>query len=122
MYTCGIIVESVEDKDSLRELEGYLEKERVADMPGEPEKVWHIRQYGMPKDRVETIAAMLVKAIKRGWYIHLFNKAEGVLYVVLAGRYFRLPAIRDGHWDEMIAYGQTVGVDRVWTENIPLSV
>lgn len=42
------------------------------------------------------------------------------MYVILSGRIFQLPKYRDSTWDEMIAYGEKVGVDRYWTGNIPV--
>ncbi|MDP2871648.1 MAG: hypothetical protein Q8P31_03835 [Bacillota bacterium] len=122
MYTCGIIVESLQDRDILRSLAPHLVRERVAEMPGEPEGVWHIREYGIPEDALEQVLAALEGAVKHEWYSHLFNLELGILYVVFAGKHFRLPAVRDDSWEAMISYGLTVGVDRKWTGSIPLRV
>lgn len=122
VYTCGIIAESLADTGILRELERYFQSERVQEVRGQPEPVWHIRQYGLPQDTLVVLLPRLAAAIRPGWYIHLFNVADGVLYVVLKDRFFKLPTKRDQSWEEMIAHGESVGLDRRWTENVPLRV
>ncbi|MCC7146795.1 MAG: hypothetical protein IT443_10140 [Phycisphaeraceae bacterium] len=122
MYTCGIIVESVGDERLFTKVAAYFQKERREDRPTEPDPIWHVRQYGIPRDQVAGLLPELAAAIKRGWYMHLFNIQDGVLYVVLKGRFFKLPLKRDASWDEMIAYGESVGLDRKWSQNVPLSV
>lgn len=121
-YTLGIIEESLEDASPLAALAAYLEAQRAQDMSDEPEGVWHINQYGLPELELQALLPALAGAVRPGWYIHAFDAAAGVLYVVLRGRWFRLPAVRDASWDAMIDYGLTVGVERRWTERIPLRV
>lgn len=119
-YTCGIIVESIGDPNTLEAIRAWLVHERIDEMPIEEEPVWHIREYRGPANQLERTIQMLESSIKPGWYIHLFNTAGQVLYVVLHGKSFRLPLQRDERWEPMIAYALTVGVDRKWTENIPV--
>lgn len=121
-YTCGIIEESLEDKTVLDSLAPWFVNERVQEMPGEPEGVWHVRQYMVPAGMLRRTLELLEQAIRREWYAHLFNTERGQLHVVFHGRHFSLPAVRDSTWEEMISYGLTVGVDRKWTENISLRV
>lgn len=122
MYTCGIIVESLANTGVLEELAAYFEKERLQEVSNDPQPLWHIRQYEVPRHKVASLLPQLAAAIKPGWYIHLFNIEDGILYVVLKGRSFKLPAKRDERWEEMIAYGQSVGLNRKWTQNVPLKV
>ena len=122
MYTCGIIVESLQETGVLQDLQACFEKERLQEVPDEPELLWHVRQYAIPRDQLRSLLPRLAEAIKPGWYIHLFNIADNVLYVVLRGRFFKLPTRRDESWEPMITYGQNVGLARKWTENVPLRV
>lgn len=119
-YTCGIIVESIGDLSVLEAFRIWLVHERIAEMPMDEAPVWHIREYHIPSDELAHTIQVLEKAIKPGWYVHLFNMAEDILYVILSGKSFRLPLERDEQWDTMIEYGLTVGVERKWTENIPV--
>jgi hypothetical protein len=122
IYRCGIIEESLENKEILHELAKYLVKQRVQDMPEDTEKIWHINEYHLPKGIIETVCSRLQKLIKKSWYIHAFNEQENVMYVVLRNKYFKLPVRKDESWEEMIEYGLSVGIERKWTENIPASV
>ncbi|HHU92904.1 MAG TPA: hypothetical protein GXZ20_07175 [Halanaerobiaceae bacterium] len=75
IYRCGSIEESLENKEILQELSKYLIKQRVQDMPEDTEKIWHINEYHLPKDIVETVCSRLQKLIKKSWYIHaLMNR------------------------------------------------
>jgi hypothetical protein len=95
MYTCGIIVESVANTEILQEVAAYFDRERIEQVPAESIPVWHIRQYSVPQDELASLLPKLAAAIKPGWYIHLFNVQGGVLYIVLKGRYSKLPTRRD---------------------------
>lgn len=121
-YICGIIEESLKNKDFLHKIIMYHKKERVQEMPDEVEKVWHIHEYELPSNILLEVFSSLQEVIKAEWYIHTFNEEENVLYVILKGKYFKLPCQRDESWEKMISYGLTVSVDRRWTENIPMGV
>lgn len=122
IYTCGIIEESLNNTEILDNISSYLIRKRVVDMPMEKDKVWHIDEFRMPFFRVQQIIMILTREIKKEWYIHIFSKDDNVLFVILKDKYFKVSAIKDESWNEMIEYGLLVGVDRKWTENISLSV
>jgi hypothetical protein len=119
-YTGGIIVESLSNPSILDAMSHSLVHERIEQMPFDVEPVWHIREYQIPAIHIADTLLMLERVIKPDWYIHFFNIPAGVLYVVLSGKSFKLPLQRDDRWEPMITYGLTVGVERRWTENIPV--
>lgn len=119
-YTGGIIVESIGDPTILELLRNWLVHERIDNMPMDEIPIWHIREYHVPAAQLQDTMQLLESAIKPGWYIHFFNMADEILYVVLHGKSFKLPLQRDERWEAMIAYGLTFGVERRWTEHIPI--
>jgi len=121
-YTTGIIQESLSDISILNEFQPYLKKERTENVSDEKVKIWHIKEYHFPKDEIEQINNELVHHIKEGWYIHSFNVEDEVLFVIMKGKYFKLPTKRNEEWNEMIEYGKEIGVERRYIENIPLEV
>ena len=42
--------------------------------------------------------------------------------MILPGKSFKISRERDTSWDEMIRYGESVGVERFYLEHIPLMV
>jgi len=59
----------------------------------------------------------LAQAMRPNWYAHFWEGDD--LCVILAGRAFWAKASDKGTWQEFIAYGDTVGVERKWTESVP---
>ncbi|MHB8928719.1 MAG: hypothetical protein ACYC9Q_13905 [Bacillota bacterium] len=51
------------------------------------------------------------------WYAHFWDGDD--LCLVLAGRAFWVKASDRATWREFISYGDTVGIERRWTENVP---
>ena len=95
--------------------------ERVADKPLEEVKTWHVNRYRLTHEMVLRLIPILENNFVNGeWYIHFYNTEKNKMVVILKGRHFLLPKFRDASWDEMIAYGETVGVGRRWTGNIPV--
>ncbi len=119
-YTAGVIVESISEPAILEPMHNWLVHERTTNMPLEEEQLWHVREYHIPAEQLESTMQMLEGAIKKGWYIHIFNMTDEVLIVVLHGKIFKLPLQKNEDWELMIAYGITVGVERKWTEHIPV--
>jgi hypothetical protein len=119
-YTAGIILESIDHPENLDAIQNWLVEERIEDRPTEEEAIWHVREYHLPMDRMNDVTQMLEIAIKPGWYIHIFNMTEKVLWVILHGKTFKLPVQKGESWEPMIAYGLSVGVERRWTDNIPV--
>jgi len=62
----------------------------------------------------------LEQQVKPTWYIHAFNDEK--LVVILRGKSFFISRHKDETWDEMIAYGVSVNVERRFLEDIPLAV
>jgi len=122
-YTSEIVEESLHDISILKELKQYLTKEKVKDVPEREEKTWHIKKYKFPKDEVEEIIHKLVDTIKKEEFVHMFNKEDDVLFIVMKNRFFKLPLKkRDESWKEMEEYGEKMGVERRVVENVPLEV
>jgi hypothetical protein len=122
LYRCAVIEESLGSPRTLAKLLPRLVRLRVEAMPNETPSVWRVNEYLIPHDDLIDVLPWLEADIKEGWYAHAFNIEKDVLYVVLHGRSFKLPTIRDSRWDTMIEYGKTVGCDPKWTENVPLRV
>jgi hypothetical protein len=91
-------------------------------MPQENPSEWHVNEYLIPSEELNDLLVWIEADIKEAWYAHAFNVEEDVLYVVLHGRIFKLPAVKDSRWGAMVEYGKSVGCDPKWTENVPLSV
>lgn len=116
-----IILESLVDPSVLEPFRQFLVSSRTADVQDFVPSRWHIHRYRMPLDQVRTLIPGLENNIdKNQWYIHFYSEDTNQLFVVLSGRTFELPKQKDAAWNEMIAYGENVGVGRRWTENIPV--
>lgn len=118
-----IILESLVDASILSPYRQYLVKERIAEEPEETIPLWHIHRYRMPRKEVLEIADKLSKGLVNGeWYVHFFSEQKNDLYVILSKRIFLLPKQRDSSWDEMIRYGESVGIASRWTTSIPVQL
>lgn len=122
LFRCGVIQESLENPRPLAKLRPYLVRTRTEAIPDENPPEWHVNEYLIPHGALVELLLWIEADIKEKWYAHAFNIEENVLYVVLHGKSFRLPTIRDSSWDAMITYGKEVRCDPKWTENIPLRV
>lgn len=120
MYRLGIIEESLASKDVLENLAPYLFAQRVEEVPGDTAPLWHTNEYHVPEAVLAGLLPELEKQVLPTWYIHAFSEEH--LLVVLAGRSFSLARERDEGWAEMIAYGESVQVERRYLENIPLYI
>lgn len=120
-YTGEIIRESLRDPSVLDAFAEYRVQARTAIVENFTPSLWHIERYRLPSDQVPSLTAHLVNNINNNqWYVHFYSETTDEMHVVLSGRIFKLPKHRDPSWDEMIAYGESVGVGRRWTENIPV--
>nr|PZN42189.1 MAG: hypothetical protein DIU70_05515 [Bacillota bacterium] len=110
-----VILESLEH---LEPLAGWKPvAERVAEMPDDPDAtVWHVCWYQVDEASLRERLPALARAMRPHWYAHFW--ADDDLCVVLAGRFFWARASDRSTWQEFIAYGDSVGVERRWTENI----
>ncbi len=120
-YIGEIILESLENTARIDFIESYCTKERIADMPAEDVKMWHIKRYNISGEVLLQLIPLLENNFVNGeWYIHFYNIDKNEMYVILKNRHFLISKYKDASWDEMIAYGEKVGVGRRWTENIPV--
>lgn len=118
-----IILESLKNPDCLRVIEPFRIKTRRCEMPGEKIAVWNIHRYRLHKDEVLKIIPLIEQGFAKGeWYMHFFSEQQNEMFVIMKGRTFCLPKHRDASWDEMIDYGESVGVGRRWTQAIPLNL
>lgn len=118
-YTGEIIVESLQDKSILDILEPFKIKSRRAEMPDEQVKVWSINRYCLDEQTLGAAVPRLEKAIGTGgWYIHFYSDLDNKLYVIFRGKHFVISKNKDSTWDEMIRFGESIGVARRWTETI----
>ena len=122
LFRCGVIQESLASTRPLLKLKPYFVRSRKESMPNENPPEWNVNEYLIPYKDLVDVLPWIEADIKEAWYAHAFNTEEDVLFVVLHGRSFRLPTIRDSRWDAMVEYGKCVGCDPKWTENVPLSV
>jgi len=122
-FTGEIIVESLQNTDDLKIIQQFIIKERTREMPDEKISHWNIYRYRLPRDEVMRITPLLERSLSdEEWYIHFFNEQQNEMFVILKGRTFHLPKIKDESWNEMINYGESIGVSRRWTESIPIKL
>jgi len=123
LFLGEVILESLQDPNCLESIEPYLIKTRVCAMPAEKIKTWHVQRYRLPRHRVLAIAQVIAAKFAPGeWYVHFFSEQQNEMVVIMRNRTFRLPKHRDVTWDEMIAYGESVGIGRRWTQSIPINL
>lgn len=120
-YIGEIILESLVDPSVLQSFQPFLISSRTATVENFDPSLWHIHRYKMPLSEVERLLPLLKDNIANNqWYVHFYAEATNDMFVVLPRRLFKLSKFRDPSWDEMIAYGESVGVGRRWTESIPV--
>ncbi len=116
MFIGSVILESLTDLDPVDGLRSVAE--RIVDMPDDPDaQLWHVRWYRLGEDELRSRLPALARAMKPHWYAHFWQGDD--LCVIMAGRFFWAKASDRSTWQELIAYGDTVGVERKWTERIP---
>ena len=121
-YIGEIILESLENPERIDFIKSYCTKERVEDRPAEKITMWHLKRYEIPYEMVLKLLPVLENNFVNGeWYIHFYSKETNEMYVIFKNRHFLISKYKDASWDEMIAYGEKMGVGRRWTENIPVN-
>lgn len=109
MYIGCVILESLGDQHSLDGLAHLVE--RVVDMPNDPDaEVWHVRWYRLDQAELESRLDGLAAAMKPQWYAHFWRGDD--LRVILAGRVFAVSVADRATWEPMLAYGDSVGIER----------
>jgi len=119
MFRLGVIQESLESLDTLALLKPFFFSQRISEVPEETPPVWHINEYHVPDDKIADLLPTLEQQVKLTWYIHAFNDEK--LIVILQGKSFCISPHKDETWDEMIAYGESVNVEKRFLEDIPLA-
>ncbi|MCF7689584.1 MAG: hypothetical protein K9M98_15000 [Cephaloticoccus sp.] len=116
-----IIIESLGEPSCLQTIERFAIKSRTREMPDEKVPFWNIHRYRITRSAILEVAPLIARSFANGeWYVHFFSEQHNELFVIMQGRVFLLPKHRDNSWEEMIAYGETVGVGRRWTQSIPI--
>jgi hypothetical protein len=111
-----IIEESLTDNSVLGRLP--VMAERVSHMPNDPDAtVWHVRWYQVAEDLLLALLPRLAETIRPHWYAHFW--AGDDLCVVMPGRVFWAKISDPASHAEFVAYGDTVGIERKWSEQIP---
>jgi len=120
MFRLGVIEESLESPNALEMLKPFFFSQKIEEIPDDTTPMWHINEYHIPNEKINDFLPILEQQVKPAWYIHAFNNES--LIVIMRGKSFRISPRRDETWDEMITYGDSVQVERRYSESIPLSV
>ena len=92
--------------------------QRTVEMPDDPDAtLWHVCWYQLNAESLTERLPALAAATLPHWYAHFLDGDD--LCVVLAGRFFWAKVSDRTTWEPFIAYGDTVGIERKWTERIP---
>lgn len=114
-----VVLESLSDQAALAGLSPLAE--RIASVPEDPDATtWHVQWFQLPGAELHSKLPELAAAMKPHWYAHFWSGDD--LCVILAGKAFWASAADRSTWQEFIRYGDTVGVERRWTESIPTAV
>lgn len=115
MFVGCVILESLY---GLQPLAGWKPvAERVVEMPDDPDAtVWHVCWYRVDTESLNERLNSLALAMRPHWYAHFWQGDD--LCVILSGRSFWVKASDKTTWHDFIAYGDTVGVHRKWTESV----
>jgi hypothetical protein len=120
MFQMGVIEESLENAGTLNILKPFYYNQKVEEVLGDEFPVWHTNEYHVPDEKINDLISVLEQQVKLTWYVHAFNDEK--LVVIFRGKSFHISLHRDDTWNDMIEYGDTVKVERRFSESIPLSV
>jgi hypothetical protein len=116
-----IILESLSDITCLNEISGQIIKAWTTTVPDATLSSWTVHRYRISRAQVLNLTPLLEQSFSSGeWYIHFFSESGNDLFVIMKERTFKLPKQKDVSWNEMIQYGESIGLGRKWTENIPV--
>ncbi|MGE5674724.1 MAG: hypothetical protein ACM3XM_12785 [Mycobacterium leprae] len=111
-----VILESLNSSEPLSEWKPFAS--RVEERPDSPDApVWHVHWYQVDGERLNQHLASLAKAMRPDWYAHFWDGDD--LCVILAGKSFWAKVSDRSTWRDFQAYGDTIGIDRKWTESVP---
>jgi len=115
----NVILESLQTEAALNGL--FPVAERRVEMPDDPDATtWHTRWYLLNAEALNDRLSALARAMRPHWYAHFWWGDD--LCVILSGRFFWAKASDRSTWHPFIAYGDTVGVERKWTERVPTQI
>ncbi len=120
MFLLGVIEESLENLDTLETLNPFFFSQRIEEIPEDTTPIWHTNEYHVPDEDIAGLLPVLERQVKKTWYVHAFNDKN--LVVILRNKSFTVSLYKDVTWDPMIAYGESVNVEKRYLENIPLHV
>lgn len=122
MFKLGVIEESVVNTENvLDKLRPFFFSQRIENVPGDQEPIWHTNEYHVPDEEIEEITSFLAAEVKATWYIHAFSNDK--LIVVLKDKVFIVSLLKNETWNEMIEYGvRFAQVELHFLENIPLHI
>lgn len=121
IFLGDVILEGLNDPSFLKAFDSFLMSSWTQPRPNHAIPLWHINRYALPREKVLVLTRAVIGLLRdEGWYVHFYSEHGNDLYVMLKGRLFLLPKQKSPAWDEMIRYGERVGVDRKWTESIPI--
>jgi len=106
--------------DTIKILKPFFFSQRIEEVPEDASPIWHTNEYHVPNEKINDLLHILEQQVKPTWYIHAFNDEN--LIVVLQGKSFCISLHKDDTWNEMIAYGKSVKVEKCYLENIPLHI
>lgn len=92
-------------------------KDRAAPA-GDRFAIWRQRLIRVGENEADSFADLLSRSMREEFYAHYFNEPK--LYVIFKGRFFILPPTKDASWNEMMQFGNSVGVGEEYTGSIPL--
>lgn len=111
-----VILESLDCAEALLEWKPIAEQ--IVEMPDDPDAaVWHVCWYQVNEESLHDRLDSLAKAMRPNWYAHFWEGDD--LCIILSGKAFWAKASDKTTWRDFIAFGDTVGVDRKWTERVP---
>lgn len=114
-----VILESLTDSAPLAWLLPVAQ--RVSEMPDDPDATtWHVNWYHISESELRDRLPALAAAMRPHWYAHFWSGDD--LCVILPGKSFWAKASDKSTWQDFIAYGDTVGVERKWTESVPTTM
>ncbi|MCL2189712.1 MAG: hypothetical protein FWC16_12115 [Defluviitaleaceae bacterium] len=120
MFRMGVIEESLENAGVLDTLKPFFYSQRLEEVLDDEFPLWHTNEYHVPDENINDLISILEQQVKLTWYVHAFNDEK--LIVIFRGKSFHISPHRDDTWNAMIEYGDTVKVERRYSESIPLSV
>jgi len=111
-----LIAESLDTETPLAGPKPFAE--RSVHVPDDPDATtWHVRWYRISESELRRRLPELARVMRPHWYGHFWEKDD--LCVILSEKFFWAKVSARETWQDFIDYGDQVGVERKWTENVP---